>query len=81
MHVLNRLSGEEITRLVLPGPITRQPMAFNRESDRIYVWTGPGANPLHSIRTLPDSIEYQDVEQFPLEIERVAVSYLDCGGR
>ena len=50
LHILNRLSGEEITRLVLPGPVTRQPMAFNRESDRIYVWTGAGASTaLHSV--------------------------------
>ena len=74
LHILNRLSGEEITRLVLPGPVTGQPMAFNRESDRVYVWTGGGpTKSLHSIRTIPDSIAYQDVEQFPLEIERVGV--------
>lgn len=76
LHVLNRLSGEEIARLVLDGPVTRQPMAFNGEPDRIYVWTGPsGRRSLHSIRTLPDEVQYRDVDKFPLEIERVQVDW------
>lgn len=76
LHVLNRLSGEEIARLVLDGPVTRQPMAFSGESDRIYVWTGPsGRRSLHSIRTLPDEVQYRDVDKFPLEIERVQVDW------
>lgn len=72
LHVLNRLSGEEIARLVLDEPVVDQPMAFRRESDRIYVWTGSrGRSTLRAIRTLADEVPYEDFEQFPLEIERV----------
>lgn len=76
LHVLNRLSGQEVARLVLDGPVTRQPMAFNGEPNSIYVWTGSGRQTtLHRVRTIPDSIEYQDTDGFPLEVERVAVQW------
>lgn len=76
LHVLNRLSGEEVARVVLPGPVTRQPIAFNNQSDRIFLWTGSGEQlALHSMRSLPDSVEFEDVDQFPLEVQRIQLQW------
>jgi len=72
LHVLNRLSGIEVGRLVLGSPIHRQPFHFDGEPNRVYVWTEGEQAGLHAIFTQADEIHYRDAEnQFPLEVERI----------
>ena len=73
-HVLDRRTGRRLGAQYLPSSVNGRPFSFSSEPQRLYVWTGDGAEPagLRGFHTADDNVDFTDVERHHLEVERIA---------
>lgn len=73
LFALNRLTGEELGRLVLNGPVNRQPLVFDTDPERIFVWVdSPQVGGLYAIRAQDALVPGGDGLRPPREVMRFA---------
>lgn len=70
-YALNRLTGEEFGRITLNGPVKRQPLVFDTEPERVFVWVdSTDVGGLYSIRAQNDLVPGGDGQRPPREVVR-----------
>ena len=73
LFALNRLTGEEQGRVVLNGAIKRQPLVFDNDPERVFVWVdSPEVGGLYAIRAQHGQVPTGDGQRPPREVMRFA---------
>lgn len=76
---LNRLTGERLGQLNFQGPIKRQPLVFDNEPERVFVWIereGNAVGGLAAVYAKHDFVAWaNDPQKAPREVVRLAVDW------
>lgn len=73
LYALNRLTGETLGQVNLNGPLTKAPMVFRGDPERIYAWVGGPEQTagLYAFTAQSDTVAYTDTARHPLEVVRL----------
>ena len=78
LYAINRLTGEKLGQVNLNAPITRAPLAFPGDGDRVYTWVAPDLGErggLYAFTAQSDTVAFTDVSRHPLEVVRMGLAW------
>ena len=78
LYAINRLTGEKLGQVNLNAPISRAPLAFTGDADRVYTWVAPDQGDrggLYAFTAQSDTVAFSDVSRHPMEVVRMGPAW------